>query len=526
LRTKREREGETTTEERRARGYNAPGPGIEPEEAPRMLALMACVQVSDAAAVRDREELLALARRVSVPTACGIYLQGEKAGWILSAGRIEGPEGRELLVIEEESMLRSTYEGEASSSHEWTRETYALEGRGELLCVEEREEQDGAAVERNAALEDGRFKIVVRGEGYETSREVGPPRRCLADDLRFEAWLSSAPARGASFEDTHVDLEAEAIDVPVQTRYVEPCRALLLGNFLPAHRLECETMGFEMEIVVLSDSRPVGGGIEGVLEFRLEDPQTVKDLGGDGPELTGLSIPCEEHLGDPEQVSFLELELSGAAEGALPADRRQEYFEEGGSRRLRVWRDPPDGTAAPLSEADSRRYTASTPALQSDHPMVVERARAIVGSLAARCASPQAIPSRRAAALALLHWVYDALEPTYARNASTALEVLGSRAGDCSEHALLYVALSRALGIPSRVVGGVMYCGDEVAAFAWHAWAEIHDGERWISVDSTWAQMPVDATHVKLDEDGLDGDESWINLVGRLELWVVDVERD
>ncbi len=123
-------------------------------------------------------------------------------------------------------------------------------------------------------------------------------------------------------------------------------------------------------------------------------------------------------------------------------------------------------------------------------------------------------------------WVYETLEPSYARNAPTALDVLSRMAGDCTEHALVFTALARALGIPSRVVGGVMYCGDELGAFAWHAWAEIHDGARWITIDPTWNQMPVDATHIKLDEDGLDGDESWTQFLGRLELWVVDSERD
>ena len=96
------------------------------------------------------------------------------------------------------------------------------------------------------------------------------------------------------------------------------------------------------------------------------------------------------------------------------------------------------------------------------------------------------------------------------------LQILDNRAGDCSEHALLFVALARAAGIPAREVGGLAYPGDEPPLFGWHAWAEIHDGSQWVSVDPMWNQVYVDATHIKLTEDV--SDLSWFNVVGRLKL--------
>ena len=40
---------------------------------------------------------------------------------------------------------------------------------------------------------------------------------------------------------------------------------------------------------------------------------------------------------------------------------------------------------------------------------------------------------------------------------ASASEVCATREGDCSEHAVLLVALLRAAGIPSRAVSGVVY---------------------------------------------------------------------
>src|SRR5205807_1297290 len=81
-----------------------------------------------------------------------------------------------------------------------------------------------------------------------------------------------------------------------------------------------------------------------------------------------------------------------------------------------------------------------------------------------------------------------------------ARPVLENKAGDCTEHTLLFVALARAAGLPAREVGGVAYVGGDEPAFGWHAWAEVHDGSQWVAVDPTWGQVFVDATHIKFSE--------------------------
>jgi len=68
-----------------------------------------------------------------------------------------------------------------------------------------------------------------------------------------------------------------------------------------------------------------------------------------------------------------------------------------------------------------------------------------------------------------------------------ASEVLKRHIGDCSEHAVLFAALARALGIPTRVVHGVVIVrveGAGLQAFG-HAWNEIEAGGRWTRVDAT-----------------------------------------
>jgi hypothetical protein len=73
-------------------------------------------------------------------------------------------------------------------------------------------------------------------------------------------------------------------------------------------------------------------------------------------------------------------------------------------------------------------------------------------------------------------------------------------------------------------VGGLADVDGRKPSFGWHAWAEVHDGHQWVSVDPTWHQVYVDATHLKLS-DG-ERDLAWTNVVGTIKIKVVDFKAD
>lgn len=90
---------------------------------------------------------------------------------------------------------------------------------------------------------------------------------------------------------------------------------------------------------------------------------------------------------------------------------------------------------------------------------------------------------------------------------ASALETLDSRRGDCTEHAVLLTALARSMGIPARVVTGVVYVermGGANRVFIPHAWTQAFVEGRWISFDS--AQRRFDSTHIAL---GVGNGDPW-----------------
>jgi transglutaminase-like putative cysteine protease len=97
-----------------------------------------------------------------------------------------------------------------------------------------------------------------------------------------------------------------------------------------------------------------------------------------------------------------------------------------------------------------------------------------------------------------------------------ALDVLKTRKGDCNEHATLFAALSRAAGIPTKVILGVVFLDGK---FYYHAWNEVFVGN-WIAVDPTLGQFPADASHIKFIEGDLGKSSEIIKLVGKIKLEV------
>jgi len=115
-------------------------------------------------------------------------------------------------------------------------------------------------------------------------------------------------------------------------------------------------------------------------------------------------------------------------------------------------------------------------------------------------------------------WVADRIEDVPFAFMPSALDVLKTRQGDCNEHAVLFTALSRAVGIPAQVVVGLVYMD---GGFVYHAWSKVYVG-RWVEVDPTFPQYIADATHIALAEGELKDWTRMMDLLGKLKIEIID----
>ncbi|ACM18915.1 transglutaminase domain protein [Geotalea daltonii FRC-32] len=100
------------------------------------------------------------------------------------------------------------------------------------------------------------------------------------------------------------------------------------------------------------------------------------------------------------------------------------------------------------------------------------------------------------------------------------LETMKIGEGNSQSHALLYVTMARAMGIPSRFVSGLAYIKGK--GFLYHCWAESYLGE-WLAVDPTFGQLPVNASHIKLVEGESPEQMALVgSIVGKLKARVIE----
>jgi hypothetical protein len=229
------------------------------------------------------------------------------------------------------------------------------------------------------------------------------------------------------------------------------------------------------------------------------------------------SISVEKRLPEPSRVNYLKLQVDGLNSASLDPDvlgGERQRFHEG---TLEISRESLP-SRAPYKIPYTGRNNGMKPFLksefniESDEKEIIEKARAI----SAGEKNPLKVSKR------LFTWVYEHLEKRPVVSVPSALEVLKTGVGDCNEHATLLTALLRASGIPARLSIGLVYTRGK---FFYHAWTEAYVG-KWVSMDATLNQMPVDATHIKLVEGNLERQVEIAGLIGKLKLKVLDYRYD
>ncbi|MGD8503815.1 MAG: transglutaminase-like domain-containing protein [Syntrophobacterales bacterium] len=227
-------------------------------------------------------------------------------------------------------------------------------------------------------------------------------------------------------------------------------------------------------------------------------------------------IKIEAVIQEPQRVSFLEVVLSGIhPDLRVPNDELQQCQRRGEKVICRI-STPELSVAGPghnENPYESLRYLQSTQTVPSQDELIRKTAKHITAA--------SGTPLEKIKVL--IDWMQNNIEQEPV-DVFTALDVLSRKKAECQGHTYLYAAFARSLGIPTRVVNGIVY-SQHYSGFLYHAWAESLIGDHWITVDPTLVQLPADATHIKFVEG-----ESFldlmpmVDLVGRLQVQIIAVD--
>lgn len=285
-------------------------------------------------------------------------------------------------------------------------------------------------------------------------------------------------------------------------------------------RVEETICGFESASVVRPDGVierqeiPVMGAA-----MVLTDARTAQRLDAAVDLFDEAMFSASARLPDRQQIARLVLEVrtSAGTVPVVPSDRRQRLDPSTGRLTLEALDAPERSARIPVEDPAYRPFLGATPYESLDDPELVAASARAIGD------ATHVWPATQR----LVRFVFDHIESkSLSRAFTSASEALESREGDCTEHAVLFSALAKIAGIPTRLVTGLVYVGGPENQFGYHEWAEVWTGDAWHPVDPTFGQSIADPTHIALttgqsDPAGLrDAGLAAGALIGRLELLV------
>ncbi|MEP6939698.1 MAG: transglutaminase-like domain-containing protein [Rudaea sp.] len=405
-----------------------------------------------------------------------------------------------------------------------TAETDEETPQGKPLRFESRTRISGIeSVQSGTIREDGKADIVTSVGGARQTRTIDWPRDALlAEGLRL-AELKAGLAPGTRYQTRAFQAEnLEAVEVDTTIGKREPV----------------DLPGGQRLLSRVEQTIALGGAPTRTVSW-IEPDQTVRKLVVPmmGYELTMLACSAECANGPNQGADIL-------VHALVPAPRAITAAERGAGIRLVL--SPTDGGAplqfastdeqtvtsahnetrlsiAPLSEGARGTTGGPTPADSAPNDWLQSDAKEVV-ALARRGAGEARSPEAQMQSLENFVRGFIRTKDLSVGYAS-ALEVAKNPEGDCTEHAVLLAALGRALGIPTRVVDGLVYVDQYAGSahvFVPHAWAQAYVSGRWRSYDA--ALHGFDAGHIALSTG--DGDPwrfyAGFNTLGRLRVDAVE----
>jgi hypothetical protein len=404
-----------------------------------------------------------------------------------------------LLFLEETQEVFSTLQAQLAPDHSLKSFTFRLQAGPISFRLE-------------GSVAPGKLVLMTRMAGQERSTEL-PLANPIYLGTGIRAFLAQERLQvGETYRLTFFDPSTMSQSlVPVRVEAKETIR--LDSRSYEAFRVVMEYHGLR----VRSWISPFGEllkeeGVLGMTLVKSDAEEAVKGLeAAPGVDLvrTAAVVP-DRTISRPRELRQLKVQLTGVSGAALDLSGDRQRWQEG---QLTIVRESLDGlppVGIPWIGTDMVRDLQPSLLIQSDAPELQGQAAEILG------------PERDGltAVKKLSSWVYRQVEKRPTLSIPSALEVWRQRAGDCNEHSVLFAALARAAGIPTRIAAGLLYAD---GSFFYHAWNEVYLG-RWVAVDATLDQVPADPTHVRLILGGPDRQVELLRVMGQLGIRVLEYQ--
>ena len=492
------------------------------------IATMAVVLTRTYAQARPMNLATDLARYGTAAEWRGVYYRGEKVGFTVSQTRPAG----DGFEVHEDARLQMSLLGATTAAA--IRTTAQLDAAFALRAFQFSLDPGTGPVEVSGVVSGRRLALTLKtatGTQREERDLDGVPVLSLSLPRLLASTGFTPGARHHFLILDPATMRTEPVTIEIGRREIVNLTSPLVARVtardsyrltrqaMPAFRVDMAFAGLKTTAWVTDTGEVLREESQlGLLSVR-ETPEVARRMAisrgitGDLLEASAV-VPrntTKQRIDDGRDVRRIRLRVEGAD---LSGPDLQGAGQTVAGDILEV-RDPRSIRAA-AADPDLARYLRPEPLIESDDPGIRAAAEAAVGGVA----------NPRARAERLTRAVNGLLDKKPTVSLPSAREVLRTKVGDCNEHTALYVAMARAVGLPSRIAVGLAYTR---GAFFYHAWPEVYIDEGrgrglWLPVDPTFNQFPADATHLRLARGGLDKQAVILPMIGRIDMTILEVE--
>jgi len=449
----------------------------------------------------------------------GIYLEGAKVGYArITAEPIERG-GKPFLRTHYVVDLRLQSMGTAREMRFEEQQIFSGEPPHSVVAGWSVQSQGNFSQRVELKGGPGAFEGVITAGGQTRTLPLSEDPLTFLDVMKPYFWFKQPRSIGDKLASRTFDLgELEFDDEEITVARVEKTvvDGVPLTYYESQHRSKKDGSTGVMRVDELG--RLLSMEMMGTMEVRLEPEEVARQPGKPVDIFVSRIAKIDRPLGPQKDVLELVVEVRGKGIDRIEGGPRQRATYDAERRVLRLELGAKHDPKVAASEEEVRDALAE----DAGHPI---RDPGVV-ALATKAVGDAKTPREKVARL--VAFVDEFLEDSYSAEPLSVLDILHVRKGDCTEHSLLFCTLARAVGIPAREVGGLMYLGDEIQiagsyGFGGHAWNEVVLDGVWVPVDPTWGQTEVDATHIRQAASG--SNEAASMALGGAQLTLISIQR-
>ncbi len=466
----------------------------------------------------------------------GMYMNGKKIGYTNSITESSVYQGKPCMKITSRSVTKIELFGQSVSQN--VDFTLFTDSGYNPIHQEFKMESNGSTLGFTADYLPERIRCVVQAGGGETVKEVPIPQGAkLVGDTSM---VTQGKQVQVGSKNTFYFLSPLTVSLDKITTEVKGLdKVRLNGTAYDAYRILVTTSFGSSNTWETTDGEVLKGELPlGMAMFR-ETRETAINLKSSIPsflvagsasvptansnKITGdialaTAIMVDKPIQKPRTAKLLTVTLKGIDdESRIISDDRQNAKRDafgGYSYTVKATRfDAAKSVTLPIAEKTVQPFLHRAAYLETDDPQIMERAQQLRGDET----------NAYKVATIIRQWVHSTMKPDFTIGVPrSCVSLYKDPKGVCRDYATLFAGVARAAGIPTRVVGGIIY-DDQKNRFFYHAWVECWVG-RWVALDPTLPTDFVDATHIKFAQGDVTEMYNVGNIVGRIKLKVVASE--